>query len=253
MKARKRFGQNFLHDPQVIRHIVQTLSPAAGENIIEIGPGHGALTEHLVAADCHLTVIEIDRDLAAEIALRYGEQLQIISADVLTVDFSSLPHPARIIGNLPYNISTPLLFRLFAQLDCVVDGTFMLQDEVVNRLVAEPGGRDYGRLSVMAQYHCEFSKEFTVGPGAFRPQPKVTSAIVTMVPHRDRLACTSTTLLEQLVTAAFGQRRKTLRNALKKYLSAEQLEALGINPGQRPETLTVADYVACTNYLASIS
>jgi 16S rRNA (adenine1518-N6/adenine1519-N6)-dimethyltransferase len=248
-RARKRFGQNFLHDQHVIARIVRAISPAPGQQVIEIGPGQGALTEPLLDHCGTLTVIEIDRDLAALLRSRYGERpgFTLIENDVLDVDFTSLgqsPASLRIVGNLPYNISTPLLFHLLKYQALIHDMVFMLQYEVVQRLAAAPDTADFGRLSVMMQYHCDVELLFKVPPGAFTPQPKVDSAIVQLTPHRgSKYAKVSEQALDKVVRAAFSQRRKTLRNTLKQAFAESVLPTLPVDLGARAETLSVADYV----------
>ncbi len=252
-QARKRFGQNFLTDAQVIGRIVDAVAPQPGERMVEIGPGLGALTDPLLARLGHLHVVEIDRDLIARLKQRYGpDRVTIHEGDALAFDFSSLGAPLRVVGNLPYNISTPLLFHLAEFADGVRNMTFMLQKEVVMRMVAEPGTADYGRLSVMLQYRFRMGWLFDVPPEAFRPAPKVTSSIVRMVPRppEDRMA-QDEALLGQIVTAAFGQRRKTLRNTLREFLVEEDFAALELDPGLRGERLTVADFVAIANHCAA--
>jgi len=251
-RARKRFGQNFLSDPNIIRKIIDAIRPVAGETVVEIGPGLGAMTDPLVGRLGHLHVVEIDRDLIARLHERYAaEQLTIHEGDALKFDFGTLGAPLRVVGNLPYNISTPLLFHLAGFAAQVRDMTFMLQKEVVMRMVAEPGGDDYGRLSVMLQYRFRMARLFDVPPGAFRPAPKVTSSIVRMVPlPPEALGAKDEALLERIVAAAFGQRRKTLRNTLREFLDEADFAALGLDPGLRGERLTVADYVAIANHVA---
>ena len=252
-RARKRFGQNFLSDPNIIRKIIDAIRPVAGETVVEIGPGLGAMTEPLVERLGHLHVVEIDRDLIARLHERYAEtQLTIHEGDALKFDFGTLGAPLRVVGNLPYNISTPLLFHLAGFAAQVRDMTFMLQKEVVMRMVAEPGGEDYGRLSVMLQYRFRMARLFDVPPGAFRPAPKVTSSIVRMVPlPADALGAKDEALLERVVAAAFGQRRKTLRNTLRDYLDESDFSALALDPRLRGERLTVADYVAIANHVCA--
>ena len=252
-RARKRFGQNFLSDPNIIRKIIDAIRPLAGETVVEIGPGLGAMTEPLVERVGHLHVVEIDRDLIARLHERYAaERLTIHEGDALKFDFGRLGAPLRVVGNLPYNISTPLLFHLAGFAAQVRDMTFMLQKEVVMRMVAEPGTEDYGRLSVMLQYRFRMARLFDVPPGAFRPAPKVTSSIVRMVPlPAEALAAQDEALLERIVAAAFGQRRKTLRNTLREYLDEHDFAALALDPGLRGERLTVADYVKIANHVAS--
>jgi len=248
-RARKRFGQNFLHDARVIDRIVRAISPKSGQCIVEIGPGQGALTVPLLEAAQPLHAVELDRDLAAWLNQQLKARgLILIEADALAFDFTSLMidgERLRIVGNLPYNISTPLMFHLLAQRHVIHDMHFMLQKEVVERLAAEPGNKDYGRLSVMTQYLCEVQPLFDVPPEAFNPPPKVTSAIVRLVPHQDvnPHGDTETDALDKLLRCAFHSRRKTLRNNLKALLDTSQMDAIDINWGLRPEQLTVAEYV----------
>jgi 16S rRNA (adenine1518-N6/adenine1519-N6)-dimethyltransferase len=256
-RARKRFGQNFLHDAGIIDRIVRAILPQQGQRLVEIGPGQGAITGPLVAAGADLTAIEIDRDLAALLRQRFAaaDNFKLVEMDVLKFDFATLgaaPAGLRILGNLPYNISTPLIFHLLRYAPLIQDMVFMLQLEVVDRLAAQPGTDDYGRLSVMVQYHCKVEKLFKVPPGAFQPQPKVDSAIVRLTPQRP-LPCVAEDpeLLERVVREAFSQRRKTLRNTLRQLVTAEQLESLDIDPGRRAETLTLEDYVRIANLLTA--
>ena len=228
------------------------LDPKADDNVVEIGPGQGALTGPLLERVKHLTVIEIDRDLAARLAAEHpAERLKLYNADALAFDFGSLGPDLRVIGNLPYNISSPLLFHL-AQYDATVrDITVMLQKEVVERMAAAPATREYGRLSVMLQARFRIERLFRVSAGAFRPAPKVDSAVVRLTPLREaRPSLADEALFARIVTAAFGQRRKTLRNALKMLASEADLERVGIAPGARGETLSVADFVRLANALA---
>lgn len=249
MRVRKRFGQNFLVDANVINQIVAAVDPRPGEHVIEIGPGRGALTDRLIKTGCQLDVIEIDRDLAAELVERHP-RLNVISADVLKVDLASLVGDGtRIVGNLPYNISTPLLFRLFGTRG-IKDMHFMLQYEVVERMTAQPSSGSYGRLSVMSQYHCEARQLFTVPPTAFVPQPKVVSAIVRLVPRAFAPVAINETTLSLLLTRAFSQRRKTIRNALKPFLNEAELVQLGLDPSARPENLSVSDFVRSANFVS---
>jgi len=250
-RARKRFGQNFLHDPGIINRIVKAVTPLPGQVLVEIGPGHGAITAPLLEAASELTAIEIDRDLAAALRTRFAANpgFRLIEQDVLKVNFAELaqgrpPGSLRILGNLPYNISTPLLFHLLDYREFISDMVFMLQLEVVDRLAAMPGSQDYGRLSVMMQYHCKVEKLFKVPPGAFTPQPKVDSAIVKLTPWRPLPhPARNPVTLGRVVRTAFSQRRKTLRNTLKTLLPAEQLERLDIDLNLRPENLGLRDYV----------
>jgi 16S rRNA (adenine1518-N6/adenine1519-N6)-dimethyltransferase len=254
-RARKRFGQNFLRDQGVIHGIVAAIRPREGEHLVEIGPGMGAMTEPLLEACKEMDAVELDRDLIPGLRAQFAVQggLTLHNADALKFDFCSLAddeRPLRVVGNLPYNISTPLIFRLIEQAHCIRDMHFMLQQEVVNRLAAEPGGGDYGRLSIMVQYYCEVEKLFGVPPEAFTPPPKVHSAIVRLTPYdTPPLPARDEKTLSQLVTRAFQQRRKTLRNNLKKVLDAELIASLGIDPGRRPETLSLEEYVRLADAL----
>ena len=254
MKARKRFGQNFLHDSNVIHKIIEAISPKPTDTIFEIGPGHGALTSKLDQATADLTVVEIDRDLAANISNLYP-QINLVISDILKFDFGAWQptQPARVVGNLPYNISTPLLFRLFTTLEKISDMHFMLQLEVVNRLAAAPASADYGRLSIMSQYHCEIEKLFEVPATAFIPAPKVTSAIVRLRPKQNPIKATDEKLFSEIVSAAFGQRRKTIRNSLKPFMSSEQLEKAGIDPGIRPEKVSLNQFIDAANLISKTS
>ncbi len=255
-RARKRFGQNFLRDPGVIAAIVRAIRPRADERLVEIGPGQGALTEPLLEETGKLEVIELDRDLIPGLRVQFFNypDLVIHEGDALSFDFAALKgegRPLRVVGNLPYNISTPLIVHLLQTRHVISDMHFMLQKEVVDRLAATPGGADWGRLSVMAQYHCEVESLFRVPPEAFVPRPKVDSAIVRLTPHATLPhPAKNETLLFELVREAFGQRRKTLRNNLKKRIDAEALTALGIDPGRRPQTLSVAEFVRIADHLA---
>ena len=255
-RARKRFGQNFLHDSGVVRHIVNSIAPRADDHLVEIGPGQGALTAPLLATGCRLDAVELDRDLGPPLSQRFGASagFRLHQGDALRFDFASLAEPGerlRIVGNLPYNISTPLLFHLLGQLARIRDMHFMLQLEVVQRLAALPGDKRYGRLGVMVQYHCSVENLFTVPPEAFSPRPKVHSAVVRLRPH-DALPAVARepAMLDQVVRQAFAQRRKTLRNALKALLHAADLEQLGIDPLARPETLTPLQFVTIANRLS---
>ena len=260
-QARKRFGQNFLHDQGIIRHIVACIRPKSEQKIVEIGPGLGAITEHLLASAGHLDVVELDRDLLPHLRISfasYGSNLRIHEADALKFDFASLSADdlnsekqlLRIVGNLPYNISTPLIFHLLSYTNLISDMHFMLQKEVVLRLAAGAGTNNYGRLSIMAQYFCRVDNLFEVPPEAFDPRPKVDSAIVRMAPYNE-LPHTAHDFkhFEQLVKSGFAQRRKTLRNNLKGIANDEQLQSLGIDPSIRPERLTVGEFVAISNLL----
>jgi len=250
--VRKRFGQNFLTDPNVIDQIISAINPVQSDQILEIGPGRGALTELLIRSGCHLELVEIDRDLVGRLTQQFGTGIRIHSADVLKFDFSQLESkaPVRVVGNLPYNISTPLLFRLFQYNRLFDDLTFMLQLEVVNRITAEPGSRDYGRLTIMSNYFCNAEKLFDVPPEAFTPMPKVNSAIIRLVPARDRIdQVKDIKVLEQLLITAFGKRRKPVRNALRSSLTADDRVRLNIDPGLRPENLKPEEFFRCADYI----
>jgi len=251
---RKRFGQNFLVDRSYIERIVDGIAPRPGDNLIEIGPGLGALTRPLLERAGHLTVIEIDRDLVARIAAEFDpDRLELHNADALDFDFASLGRDLRIVGNLPYNISSPLLFHLADYEAIVRDITVMLQKEVVQRMVAAPSTPEYGRLSVMLQARFSIERLLVLPPGAFRPAPKVESAVARLTPlHEARPAISNQQLFERIVAAAFGQRRKTLRNALKTLASETQLENVGIAPGARGETLSVAEFVRLANSVCAV-
>ena len=250
--ARKRFGQNFLQDSRIIADIVQAVRPQPADTVVEIGPGLGAITEPLAAKlDC-LHVCEIDRDIIGYLKTRpYAGKLVIHEGDVLQFDFSSVPGRKKIVGNLPYNISTPLLFHLSRYADEVEDMHFMLQKEVVERMVAEPGSNDFGRLSVMLQYFFEMEKLLDVPPEAFSPAPKVDSAVVRLIPAKHRIGQAQD--FEQfaaLVKKAFHQRRKTIRNNLKGLADDDDLQAAGISPQERAEHIAPEKYVALANLLA---
>ncbi|KEQ17489.1 ribosomal RNA small subunit methyltransferase A [Endozoicomonas numazuensis] len=254
-KARKRFGQNFLHDHGVIQRIIRSIHPKAGDRIVEIGPGQGALTELLLDDAGQLDVVELDRDLIPTLKLRFGlnPEFRIHEGDALKFDFSSLrkeDEMLRLVGNLPYNISTPLIFHLLEFQGLIHDMYFMLQKEVVERLAAQPGEKHYGRLGIMAQYYCKIDNLFVVGPGCFKPAPKVDSAIVRLEPYKTiPYPADDVKLLERIVREAFQQRRKTMRNTLKKLISADELTELGIDPVSRPETVTLPEFVSIANYL----
>ena len=252
---RKRFGQHFLHDKSIIQRIITSFAPETDQHIVEIGPGKGALTLPLLQFQCQFDVIELDRDLIAFFEKRENEHFRVHQADVLKFDFNTLVinKKLRIIGNLPYNISTPLLFYLVLYADKIQDMTFMLQKEVVDRMVALPSTSNYGRLSVMLQYFCQIKKLFDVSANAFTPPPKVESSIVQLIPHRTP----PVTVLNQknfskIVALAFSQRRKMLRNTLKTVFSSKAIEAVGVNPQARAETLTLEDFARLANSLDSI-
>jgi 16S rRNA (adenine1518-N6/adenine1519-N6)-dimethyltransferase len=245
---RKRFGQHFLDSPGVIAKIIEAIDPRPGDVVVEIGPGLGALTVPLLERLPHLHVVEIDRDIVARLRAAYPpERLSIHEGDVLAFELAALPAPLRLVGNLPYNISTPILFRVAACAAQLRDAHFMLQREVVDRMVARPSTAAYGRLTVMLQVRFGMTRLFDVPPGAFRPPPKVDSAVVRMVPRADAPPHDAAAL-SRVVTAAFTKRRKTLRNALAGAVSGEALAALGLDPQLRPENLSVDDYVALARY-----
>lgn len=256
-RARKRFGQNFLNDDQVIHDIVSAIGPQPQQHLVEIGPGLAALTEPVAETSGHLHVIELDRDLADRLEQhpRLSKLLTVHRNDALKFDFQALAADLggklRVFGNLPYNISTPLIFHILQSLDVVDDMYFMLQKEVVDRMAAGPGSKAYGKLSIMVQQCAEVSLVLDVPPEAFTPAPKVDSAVVRLAPYaHPPFPVKDRAMLNRVCQTAFNQRRKTMRNNLKELLSAEQLEALQINPGARPETLAVADYVRIANWLS---
>ena len=250
---RKRFGQNFLRDDAVVHRIVSAVNPRGGDHLVEIGPGEGAMTNAFLKAGLPLDAVEIDRDLAAVLKRRFetSAHFRLHQADALKFDFHTLSQgeKLRIVGNLPYNISTPLLFHLFAHTGIIEDMHFMLQKEVIDRLCASAGDADYGRLSIMAQYYCRAEKLFEVYPESFYPPPKVTSAIVRLLPHAEPPVDASPAALGKVVATAFSQRRKTLRNALKSLFNETQLRDAGIDPNARAETLSLAQYAALANQL----
>ncbi len=255
--ARKRFGQNFLHDDNIIDSIVSAIHPLPDQAIVEIGPGLGALTEPVAERIDRMTVIELDRDLAARLATHpfLQSKLTILQQDAMTVDFAAmsqqLGQPLRVFGNLPYNISTPLMFHLFSYTQAIRDMHFMLQKEVVNRLVAGPDSKAYGRLSVMAQYYCQIIPVLEVPPTSFRPAPKVDSAVVRLVPYAELpYPVSDLGVLARITSQAFNQRRKTVRNSLGNLFTVEQLKDLGIDPIMRAENISVAQYCHLANWLA---
>ena len=249
--ARKRFGQNFLVDRGIINAIVSAIDPQRGDTVVEIGPGLGAITEPLLARLDHLHVVEIDRDLIARLKKQHPPaRVTIHEGDALNFDFAGIGTDLRLVGNLPYNISTPLLFHLAEYVGIVRDMHFMLQKEVVERMVAVPGESDFSRLSVMLQYRFYLEWLIDVPPESFDPPPKVQSAVVRLIPKDvSELNAKSQEKLSQVVQTAFSQRRKMLRNTLKGNLSDAGFAELGIDPTRRPEDITVADYVRIANYL----
>lgn len=250
-QARKRFGQHFLTDEVVIDSIVRAIAPTREDRLLEIGPGLSALTRPLMERVDHLTVVEIDRDLAERLRTQYlAQALTVVEADALTVDFASFGEGLRVVGNLPYNISTPILFHLLTSADVIRDQHFMLQREVIDRMVAQPASSDYGRLSVMLQSRYRMTKLFDVAPEAFDPPPRVVSAVVRMVPlPADRLAPRSNAALEQVVARAFSQRRKMLRRALGDWTAHIPWDELGIPPTARAEEVPVGKFIALADVL----
>jgi 16S rRNA (adenine1518-N6/adenine1519-N6)-dimethyltransferase len=262
-RARKRFGQNFLHDESIINQIVRAIRPGKTDNLVEIGPGKGAITRLLLDHCQHLNVIELDRDLVAILQNRFGSQngdgqysdFRIHQADALKFDFAQLgdeQRPLRIVGNLPYNISTPLIFHLLSYSAIISDMHFMLQKEVVLRMAATAGENNYGRLSIMTQYCCDVENLFNVDPECFDPIPKVDSAIVRLTPQKTpRHPVIDHGVFDRVVRTAFSQRRKTLKNTLKTLLTGDELANLAIDPSQRAENLPLATYAILANYLAT--
>ena len=254
-QPRKRFGQNFLRDDSIIDAIARAIAPVAGNHLVEIGPGEGALTQALISSGCQLDAIELDRDLRTRLLASFSTyaDFTLHSTDALKFDFASLVterRPLRVVGNLPYNISTPLIFRLLDQTGLIADMHFMLQLEVVDRLAAQPGTKDWGRLGVMAQFQCQVEKLFEVPPDAFYPPPKVQSAVIRLVPHASpQFPGADKTALSKVVTQAFSQRRKTLRNNFKGVLTDADFEQIGIDPSYRAEALSISDFVAVTEHL----
>lgn len=254
-KARKRFGQNFLQDYNVIQNILANIQIQSGDHWVEIGPGLGAITAPLLQEKITLEVVELDRDLVRFLDEKFADKnnFTIHSADALNFNFANLAkenEKLRIIGNLPYNISTPLLFHLLSNAYCIEDMHFMLQKEVVDRICAEPGSKKYGRLTVMMQYHCEAESIFDVPPESFNPIPKVMSAIVRLIPHeKPPVEIESIEKLNKVVTTAFSQRRKTIRNSLKKLVTEEQIISLQINPTIRAESLTLAEFASLSQLI----
>jgi len=245
MKPRKRFGQHFLKDPFYLQRFRMAIAPQADDHLVEIGAGQGALTDYLIGTTQCFDLIEIDRDLIPFLQKKYGHQATIHECDVLHFDFHQLynDQKLRVVGNLPYNISTPLIFHLFEQLDIIQDMHFLLQKEVVDRLTAEPNTRHYGRLSIMTQFYCTAIALLIVPPAAFSPPPRVISAFVRLLPHKVPLVVKSKRIFQMIVRKAFNYRRKTLSNSLKRWITADQLIALDINPKKRPQELKVKEYI----------
>ena len=254
-QPRKRFGQHFLSDNSILMSMRQAVAPNARDHLVEIGPGLGVLTKQLVDHVAHYDAIEIDRDLIPILQNMFGSHQHFVlhAMDVLQVDWAQLAngHPIRVVGNLPYNISTPLLFHLFSSLSVIDDMYFLLQKEVGDRLAASVGAHNYGRLSVMAQYYCDIELLFDVGPNAFTPPPKVNSVFLRLIPKPAASRCvTDLSLFEKIVAAAFNQRRKTLRNSLQQVVPITLLESLDIDPQKRAQNVSVEDYVRLANALA---
>lgn len=252
-RHKKRFGQHFLHDPGVIGDIVSAVTPTQDDVVVEIGPGEGAITTPIARLAGHLHVVEFDRDLAKRLRQRYADSdlVTVHEADALKFDFASLGHNLRIVGNLPYNISTPLLFHLLECRTHIQDMHFMLQKEVVDRMAAEPGGRDFGRLTVMLGCALQVVHLFDVPPTAFEPPPKVMSAVVRLAPLPEgTFNLSDHKTLAALVAQAFSQRRKTIRNSLRQRASEAELQAAGIDPGARPEQIPVSAWIDLANALA---
>jgi len=253
-RARKRFGQNFLHDQQVIDRIIACIAPQSSDLLLEIGPGQAALTRPLLASGAELHLIEIDRDLVVHLEKQFSQNANVTihACDALKADMPEITgnRPFRLIGNLPYNISTPLIFHILQWHELVVDMHFMLQKEVVDRMAAVPGSRIYGRLSVMTQFRCKVTPLFDVQPESFSPVPRVCSSIVRLQPLQEPPAdAGSFRNLERVVSAAFSQRRKTLRNSLRELFSADQILATGTDPGQRAEQLSLSQFAALARSL----
>jgi 16S rRNA (adenine1518-N6/adenine1519-N6)-dimethyltransferase len=253
-QARKRFSQNFLRDPLIIERIIRAIDPRAGERIMEIGPGQGALTRPLLAAGADLHMLEIDRDLAARLQLEFAHcaNAHMHVGDALGMDFSAINdgQKFRLVGNLPYNISTPILFHVLQWSHLVVDMYFMLQREVVERMAATPGNKAWGRLSIMCQYHCSVTQLFTVPPEAFTPAPRVQSSVVRLLPHATPpVHIESMDSFRKLVGRSFSMRRKTLRNCMRGLLQVGQIESAGIDPGLRPESLGLQQFAALANLM----
>ena len=256
-KARKRFGQNFLQDQAIIRQIIRSIAPHPTDHMVEIGPGLGALTEEILDEAGALDAIELDRDLPPILRtkfFRFGDKFRIFETDAMKFNFGTLREDddrlLRVVGNLPYNISTQLIFHLLSHNGDILDMHFMLQKEVVDRLAAQPGDNHYGRLGIMAQYYCKVEPLFIVPPEAFDPVPKVDSAIVRLTPYQTLpQTAKSVETLEKVVKTAFTMRRKTLRNNLKELISPDILESLNVDPGLRPERLELSDFIKIADWL----
>lgn len=252
-RHKKFLGQHFLHDPRILEQIVSLIAPGPFDHIVEIGPGEGALTARLLPLVHSMDVIELDGDVISKLKnnCNNSENLRICLGDVLQIDFTQFAKPLRLVGNLPYNISTPLLFKAIESISLIKDMHFMLQKEVAERIVASVGSKIYGRLSVMVQYYCKVELLLHVGSGAFFPPPKVSSAFIRLIPRSTySIAAQDERLLGEIVCAAFCQRRKIISNGLKKYIVASQLEEIGIDPMLRPEQLRVDEFVRISNKLS---
>ena len=253
-RARKRFGQHFLTDPGVVDAILRAVNATKDDVVVEIGPGQGAITTALAANAGHLHAVELDRDLVARLRQQYesNPDVTIHQADALSFDFSTLGDQLRIVGNLPYNISTPLLFHLLNFRDRILDMHFMLQKEVVDRMAANPGGKSYGRLGIMLGCHLNIESLFDVDRSAFDPPPEVTSSVVRLDPlPPGAFDIEDEALLSKLVTNAFMKRRKTIRNSLRDHVDVTDLEAVGIDPGLRPEQISIAKFIELSNHMAT--
>ena len=250
LRHKKFLGQHFLHDPKILERIVGFISPQPSDHLVEVGPGEGALTSRLLPLVHSMDVIEIDRDVIPKLKnnCKNSETLRVYMGDVLRVAFTQFSPPLRLVGNLPYNISTPLLFKAVENIALIKDMHFMLQKEVAERIVAPPGSKTYGRLSIMLQYYCEVELLLHVGPGVFSPPPKVDSAFIRLIPRKCfSVVAEDEGLFREVVRSAFCQRRKIISNSLKKYITASQLKELGIDPMSRPEQLSVDEFVRIGN------
>ena len=255
-RAKRRFGQNFLRDQQAIDSVINAIAPESSESFVEIGPGYGALTEALVTHAQRVELVEIDRELSQMLQERYAYHpgVSVHCADILRFDLARIAPEGskfRVVGNVPYNISTPILFRLLEFASCIQDMHLMLQREVAQRLVASPGGGDYGRLSVMAQYRCQMMRFFDVPPQAFHPVPKVFSSLVRLVPIQAGPKACRDKDLRTIVTRCFMHRRKTIRNGLKGYLDESEISQCHVEPERRPQTLTLADFIALADVFSA--
>ena len=255
--ARKRFGQNFLHDENVIRRIVDAISAVEGDHLLEIGPGLGALTKELAKTGATIHCVELDADLAKSLRTEFQEydSIKIIEGDALKFDLSSIAtekRPLRVIGNLPYNISTPIIFHLLKNSELIRDMTFMLQLEVIQRMISKVGKRNYGRLSLMVQYYCEVEHLFNVASSAFSPKPKVVSALARLKPHSSTsIRAKDSDCLQTVIRTAFNQRRKTLRNSLRTIIPEALLDRIAINKNLRPQDITLNEYVEISNAICN--